>query len=951
MTKWSPRTGYLGGGATGDNHVTDADCEAAIPTLHEHTWDGDNFSYNVDAVASGLSTDQKHGGAKSVKWVREGVPAALWYVGWRQDSSDISLVAGTFYKWAVWVYVGSAAPTLQARVRFYDSLGNPISELRTTATLSGAWEKLSVFVEVPHGATTAGFFIGYFATPSDTDVFYTDDFELYEIAGKPVRMLAEVTHSKNPDEFTGTDEDLFNRADTEKSGKQLGDGWAEGGWKVNEGTVEEPKLVLWDNYPVIKDNRVIQARRGAGGAYYRTGISNGDLSDTTPCRLQMTVGRGQHDWPNWGNVEVHLYARLDDDVPDFEQDGVLAGFALHGDQTWEYQSGTWVIIKSFVDVSGRLYVNKAGDEESRDDFTPVQIETNTSVQISLEMLGNVCKVYANEMLILTKTIVALSGRRVGFGMKRLTEYPPYLDDWILTGKKVFGEPIQKRTRLVASAGGSVCEETSPGILELITGDQASLSSDYSVMAQECNQELFIAEYGTDRLNGTDGTIGGAGHDELTATGVSDWTTYDIDVDNDVCIVTDAEEEGPTEATYKISAVVAAKLTLASSAGADGTCSYRIEKAPKVYIPGASPAMGLWTATIGKGAVPSGCEIICLYRGRVVLARQAIDLINWHMSRQADPYDWDTGATDVQGAISGHTSEAGKLGQPITALMPFRDDYLIFACERSLWLLRGDPADGGAIDNISFKDGIVGKFAWCDSPDGIIYFLGKYGLYAMDRNFQPKNLSLNLIPQELSNISAETHDIFMAWDGLRYGVMIFITSREAGTSTHYFYDARLDGFWPDQYPTDHGPTMMLDYGADSVSYRAMILGGRDGYLRRFSDSAKSDDGTAVNSYCTFAPVLLGRDEGQEGILTELRPILSADTDNLDYEIRVGNSHEAAVNAAARVSGRWNGGGRKPPILTPARGNAIALRLSNSRNNQNWACESISGVVVAADEAKL
>ena len=164
----------------GENHVTDPDCEINLPTIHGHTWDGDNRSSNVDAVASGLSTEQIHGGAKSAKWVRESADTSLWYVGWRGHSADMELIAGKFFTWSLWVYAPSDAPTLKARVECYDNAGNLLKTVDSTiSVVSAQWQKLTVLIEVPTGTADSDFQVGYFATPSDTSVFYTDDFDLY----------------------------------------------------------------------------------------------------------------------------------------------------------------------------------------------------------------------------------------------------------------------------------------------------------------------------------------------------------------------------------------------------------------------------------------------------------------------------------------------------------------------------------------------------------------------------------------------------------------------------------------------------------------------------------------------------------------------------------------------------------------------------------------------------
>src|SRR5690606_38454013 len=98
-----------------------------------------------------------------------------------------------------------------------------------------------------------------------------------------------------------------------------------------------------------------------------------------------------------------------------------------------------------------------------------------------------------------------------------------------------------------------------------------------------------------------------------------------------------------------------------------------------------------------GALPPAIAIACIWRARLV----ASDGLNVFMSRAGDAGDWDYGQDDAMAAVALNASpSAGRIGQPVVFLYPFRDDSLVIGCDHSLLVLKGDPADGGSLLTIS-----------------------------------------------------------------------------------------------------------------------------------------------------------------------------------------------------------------------------------------------------------
>jgi hypothetical protein len=152
-----------------------------------------------------------------------------------------------------------------------------------------------------------------------------------------------------------------------------------------------------------------------------------------------------------------------------------------------------------------------------------------------------------------------------------------------------------------------------------------------------------------------------------------------------------------------------------------------------------------TATVSNlvataGSLPTLCTLACVYRDRLVLAAPAATQQNFFMSRVGTHTDFDYSTTDSASAFAGNASTAGRIGEPIVALIPGGDDVLYIGGDHNIWAMNGDPADGGSIDLVTDGVGIAGQNAWCKAPDGAIYFVGTGGLFRMTGTSPPTNLS-------------------------------------------------------------------------------------------------------------------------------------------------------------------------------------------------------------------
>ena len=275
-----------------------------------------------------------------------------------------------------------------------------------------------------------------------------------------------------------------------------------------------------------------------------------------------------------------------------------------------------------------------------------------------------------------------------------------------------------------------------------------------------------------------------------------------------------------------------------------------------------------------GSIPPNCNLICNWRGRIVLAGDANNPQNFYMARPAGTYgstntfigpgvDWDYSQTDAAAAVAGNTAHAGQIGEPIIALIPFSDDYLKFGCSHSLWMAQGDPAAGGSIVNVSQNMGLSGKNAWAIDTAGTLWFAGTGGLYQVRPAWEfyrpPEPVSLQNVNQSFAGIDPGNSYVALVYDPDLHYLHNFVTSVTGTAGAHLTMDFRSvdqqspPGFWPVQFPSTMGPTCAcIFFGTGSPNTRQVLIGGWDGYIRAWNDTALDDDGTAISASVTLGP---------------------------------------------------------------------------------------------------
>lgn len=382
-----------------------------------------------------------------------------------------------------------------------------------------------------------------------------------------------------------------------------------------------------------------------------------------------------------------------------------------------------------------------------------------------------------------------------------------------------------------------------------------------------------------------------------------------------------------------------------------------------------PLMYDWTVYAGaaSGSMPAKAYLGAAYRGRAVLSGNPNTPEQWYMSRQNNPWDWQYIAADAQAPIAGGDFEAGKIGDIIRALIPFRNDFLILGCASSMQIIIGDPAEGGSMNALDQTTGIFGALSWCFDGEGNLWFWGSNGLYMTTLPAAPVCVSLQNLPNLIKDEAANpaTHRITMGYDRKRNGLLITITTLATGVNSNYFYDFSTKGFFPEIYPEECGVYSQCFYAANTETYRDLLLGCKDGYIRRFDETEENDNigatEEAITSYVTFGALPLFDGE-YEGVISSLDVITgggqtgdNTDSNNIGYKIWAGPSAEETLekfdndsipNLAGTIlaSGVRGRGSRDPRKV---RGIYATIKLYNNTLSQTWSFERLNIHVEGGD----
>jgi hypothetical protein len=651
-----------------------------------------------------------------------------------------------------------------------------------------------------------------------------------------------------------------------------------------------------------------------------TGAAVADLLTTIDTSSAYTVEMYCSPWGGAWHGKYTLYLRMDDTSPDITDEGVKITLTMTG------TDGSYAAtMKSYTGGA-------AGTLDESDSGT---LSTTKAGWLSATVDGTTISVYWGETQIMTGTAEAMTGTRAGFALD-CTVAAGVTNIHVFRVQYFSTNPNQGvRSMMVASASGSLFKEATYSHLTEISST-LTFRTDTILTAAQSGQVLVISDWGDLSYTGTDAAVAGTA---LTATGAPDWTALTTPPDPEDMVAVITNPQGSAVAgTYKISTVVGATVTLASSAGT-GACSVRIERAPKVYDP-SDDSIAIVTATAGQ--TPTGCPLCTRYLDRVVLAGAEIAPHVWYMSRAGGYLDWDYSQSDSRRAVAGGVGDSGVPGQAITALVSHSDDFILFGCRSQLWRMRGDPAFGGSLDAVSYTVGIIGPKAWCIGPAGELIFVALDGVYMLAPGgaSYPQSISERSVPAEFRNIDPNQYDVALEFDVVDNGVNIFLTPKNANSATHWWIDWKNKTFWPIAVATGLDPTATCVSNSIAIEEAGVVMGCRDGRVRRFSPLTDLDDGVAFSSYVIIGPLLLAM-EGYLGSVMSIEASIAETSGDVTWTTYPALTAEATQTATASDTGTFVAGANDT-IRPSVRGQAYTLKLAGA-SGRKWAVEGITSII--------
>lgn len=350
----------------------------------------------------------------------------------------------------------------------------------------------------------------------------------------------------------------------------------------------------------------------------------------------------------------------------------------------------------------------------------------------------------------------------------------------------------------------------------------------------------------------------------------------------------------------------------------------------------------------SGSIPPRCLLMASWRGRMVLAGDPDDRHNWHMSAAGNVHDWDQFPPIVTAttAVSGNNAEqVGRVPDLINCLIPYSDDILIFGCDHSIYMLRGDPMAGGTLDLVSDQIGMSFGAPWCRGPDGRIYFFGaRGGVYSIHPyNGSIERMTRDTIERRMLSLDLSTYFVRLAWNWADEGLHVLVMPYGAGgdVTTHWFWDSKNDAWWEDEYgavgSTQSQPTAVLVVDGDDPDDRVMVFGSEDGYALKWDAAAQSDDGVAIDARVLYGP-FQGPELTYELKVRDLTAVLSDTQGGVDYEFFV--SDQPDVMPVIPSAEGYLTPGRNPRHSVRARGMAVWMRLRTASQGESWAVEVIT-----------
>jgi hypothetical protein len=261
--------------------------------------------------------------------------------------------------------------------------------------------------------------------------------------------------------------------------------------------------------------------------------------------------------------------------------------------------------------------------------------------------------------------------------------------------------------------------------------------------------------------------------------------------------------------------------------------------------------------------------------------------------------------------------------------------------------------GGVNRCLTKTTGIFSPTSYCWDDKNNLYFLGTDGIYrlpseAIINALPPENITKARIPKLISSLglNRRTDRVAMDYDKQRYGIEISVTQQDGEWKVCWWLDLRTGGLFPDVFPTSQSPASMYYFDSYKSSERGLLLGGYDGYIRKFDESEKNDEGdNAIDSYFCVGPFVANGEPRNTVDLREVSITTGEDTDGLTVDIHRAKSADEVIdntadNATPEISKDLSGDGLHNSITDKVSGRAIDIKIKNANTDESFSIEEIN-----------
>lgn len=338
-------------------------------------------------------------------------------------------------------------------------------------------------------------------------------------------------------------------------------------------------------------------------------------------------------------------------------------------------------------------------------------------------------------------------------------------------------------------------------------------------------------------------------------------------------------------------------------------------APKFYDPFTS-LLGAWRAR-SSGEIPKRPQFIARSANRIFLGGFKDFPERAVACTAGDAFGWDfdpPGESPL--ATAAWRSDLSPLGDSpdvMTGMMAARDDLLYILGARNVFLVRGDPLQGGRFDQVT--KGVGGAYgrASCVTPDGRFWWItNEAELYFMPIGASEgyaRNVSFSISKRLQDAIDFSVSRPELVYDPRMKRLHVYLFPVGVGNTLVRHFVVSLLGqqprFWEESYGlAGIQPTAAYVRDGDTGNDRRMLYGSRDGYVREWSASAASDDGTRIDSEFLIGP-LHDPASGDEAIVENVRVQLARAQGGARVELYATDEPEDlgdAVDSASLLPGR-------------------------------------------------